>query len=559
MRSIFLAALLSLALVASAWSQCQIASALTTNNGLAGNTFDVMNNLGAPVPLNSMSVNIDAGTFTVEVWACTGSAATILNTQALWTQVGLFAGVVGAGLNVFTTLPAFTTPILIPAGGTVGIYCFTQAGSAVNYTSGTAAGASFITDGALTIFEGWGMSANFGGTPISGRIPSVAFAYGPPPITEFQVNTARASLSVNNAIASGCSAALVNQSVFTCLPLQPVTGTISFTSVNVNLPWDIVVSSGTAVGASSGGITLPGPQFVNVNVGLPLIFVNGFLASNLPGFGLPGLTSTTLNYNYSITAQTDVTLQGVIVDPTQLAGIALTLATEYHANITPAPVSVSGPILDNAVTTVNVVNPPACWTGGIPFYGTLYSQMFVSSNGRVLFVGTDTDLTATIAEGLTDNPFVGYWTDLNPALGGSITVSNPGPGVVRVNYANVPYAAEAATANSFGIEFDTNSGIVSIDGLGGIAVNPQTVLGTGDAAFLGITRGNTGATNGLGPQLFSNGGSGSALNATDMWFDFYLQVAAGAGRVASLGAGTLNSIAFVPSGTFSPNYNWIGG
>lgn len=55
---------------------------------------------------------------------------------------------------------------------------------------------------------------------------------------------------------------------------------------------------------------------------------------------------------------------------------------------------------------------------------------------------------------------------------------------------------------------------------------------------------------------FTTGGAGSASNAAHMWYDFYTQVAGGAGLAASLIPGTLNGITFMPSG-FAPNYDWI--
>ena len=115
--------------------------------------------------------------------------------------------------------------------------------------------------------------------------------------------------------------------------------------------------------------------------------------------------------------------------------------------------------------TVSLSNPALCGApAAIPFFGQLYTQLDVSSNGRVMFgsPAPNTSFTPTAAAALTSYPFVGPWCDLAPNLAGSIAVSVPGPNLLRVDWTGVRYFAVNATA-TFGIQFDATIGSVQID------------------------------------------------------------------------------------------------
>jgi hypothetical protein len=126
-----------------------------------------------------------------------------------------------------------------------------------------------------------------------------------------------------------------------------------------------------------------------------------------------------------------------------------------------------------------------------------------------------------------------------------------------VDYVNVPYDTDPAAVNTFGIQFDTTTGQVQLDGLTGIVTNPQTTFSaTTDSAYMGLSRGS-GATDG-GMTTFSSGGTGTAVSPSAMWYDWYGAIAGGQGKVNSLVPGTLNAIVWTPSTTVAPNYNWMG-
>jgi hypothetical protein len=559
-----LALVASLALATSLAAQCNISTISTSNNGLGGVAFDVVNTSANPVRLTQMFVDIDVGTFDVQLYALAASGpATLANLgqPGLWNQLGSFAGVTSTAMNVPTALPAFCSAVDIPAGATQAFYFFTTTGAPVNYTTGTAAGTLVLNDGTLSILEGFGIGANFPGTGNNGRIPRVSFDYicpgppGPPPPADYQVNQSAIGLNINNVSGSACQPTSITQNVFSCTPVAPATGTVSMRTNMASAFWELVIGAGTLVPASAGGITLSPGEIVNINLAAPIIVLNNFFATALPGGGIPGANSATVSFGYALGVAADIGFQAAVLDPSAPIGIRMSQATELHTVVLPPSASVAGPIADTANVAVNVVSAPNCWTAaGVPFFGVNYPTINVSSNGRVTFTAVDTDGTASVAEVATDGPFTGCWVDLNPALGGNITVTNPAAGVVRVNYNAVPYAGEAATANTFAIEFDSNTGDVRLDGLSGIVANPQTTLTTADAMLLGITRGNLGATVGTA-QVFTAGVPSLATNATDGIYDFYLQVAAGAGRCASLVPGTLNGILFSPSAGFSPNYD----
>ncbi len=550
-----------------AWTtsaQCTISTLAVTNNGMGGIAFDVVNTSALTVRITRMALDLDAGIWDVDVYRLTGGGSvnpTNLAQSGLWTRIGLFSGVTSIAANTPTVLPPFCAAVDVPAGGTQPLFYFVTSGSSVNYTTGTTAGTLVLNDGTLSLLQGFGTGSGFGGTPISGRTPSVSIDYvcpgppGPPPPVDYQLNQSAISLLVNDISGVFCSPTSISQSVFACTPVAPATGEIVFRSSPAGAFWELVVGTGSLVPASSGGMTLGPGQILNINLAMPFLLLNNFFSTPSPGGGVPWASSSTIEIGYQLSAAADLNFQAAILDASAPTGIRLSQATELHTVVMLPSASAAGPIADNANVAVNVVSAPNCWAAsGIPFFGVNHSTIHVASNGRVTFTAGDTDATATVSELATDVPFVGCWVDLNPALGGNITITNPSAGLVRVAYNAVPYAGEPGTANSFAIEFNTNNGSVRLDGLSGIVANPQTTLTTADAMLLGITRGSLGATVGTA-QVFTAGVPSLATNATNAIYDFYLQVAAGAGRCASLVPGTLNGILFSPSAGFSPNYD----
>ena len=207
---------------------------------------------------------------------------------------------------------------------------------------------------------------------------------------------------------------------------------------------------------------------------------------------------------------------------------------------TPPPASLPGPAGDDSSVTINL-GPICGWPSSIPFYGVNYTQVHVVSNGRIMFTGAagNTSFTPAVANGLTDQPFVGAWADLNPAAGGSITITSPAADQLQVNYNAVPYFG-TATPNTFTVNFNATTGVVTISSISTLGVVLLANM------FLGITKGNLGATD-AGATLFNVSGPNALGSSTDMIYNFGI-----AGPALGGGANTLT---FTPSGT---GYVWTG-
>lgn len=406
-----------------------------------------------------------------------------------------------------------------------------------------------------------GVCPNTAQSGVSVNRANMQLTFGAAAPIDYQVNSSGASLTMGTASTNGCIAPIYNQSSYTC-PTGSLnaTGNIGFSSTALGFPWDVVISPANLIAASAGAVVIPA-GIINLDLSQPFGFVNGFFGSNLPNFTFPGVTSASINWAYSINTNVNSTMQAMAINPTSPVGASLSQAIEYHSTnyVNGAP-TVAGPTADNAGVTINLTAPEVCWPT-VTMYGTSYTQMQVISNGRVMFqAAVNTDYSPTIAEaqGTTIGPFVGFWTDLNPLVSaGTITASQPAPGLIRVDYVNCGYAGEATTANTFGIQFDTTTGIVQLDGLAGIVANPQNVFSAlYDSQYLGMSRG-AGATDG-GITTFAAGGAGTAVSPTSMWYDWYGALVGGQGRVNSLVPGTLNAIVFTPSTTVVGNYDWAG-
>jgi hypothetical protein len=259
-------------------------------------------------------------------------------------------------------------------------------------------------------------------------------------------------------------------------------------------------------------------------------------------FFLNGLTLAVPFANLSIllvlSSPFDVTAQMLVADPSNPDGVALTQASELH--VTQGSVSIPGPTLDDSGVTVLFSNPAFCAASPtFTFFGQSYTKMDVISNGRITFGSSslNTSFTPSVAAAMTDFPFMGPWCDLNPATGGSITISNPYPGILRVDWGAVPYFA-TTIPNTFGIEIDGVNGTFQFDGL-------STVGTTAANQFVGISPGNLGPAVNAGATTFVVGGPFQAASPTAMTYAF--------GPAGSLTPG-LTTLQFLPNAS---NYNWV--
>lgn len=220
--------------------------------------------------------------------------------------------------------------------------------------------------------------------------------------------------------------------------------------------------------------------------------------------------------------------------------------------------SIPGPTTGTTNVAVNVVQAPTCWTtAGIPAYGTVQNELFISPNGFIAVGGGgDTDTSPSIIDALSDpNGRVGFWTSHDPSEGGTVDILSPATDLIRIDYNGVSYDGHAgATTVSFFIEVDATSGAITLGNLQGIQANPS-LTSTTDDQWLGISAGALGPATDPGAQPIGVGGAGGASNPLDMLYEFNDVSVSGSGLPASI-AGGMDLLLLLPSGT--GNYTWAG-
>jgi hypothetical protein len=164
------------AFATAALCQSPLTTTFASNNGQSGNMFDVGATSAAGVTIKNFEVNLDAGTWDLEVYVSNTGGTHIGNEQnsAAWNLVGTAAGIVSAGVNVPTLLPICVEEF-IPAGSTQGFYVTVTNGTAINYTTGTGflQGDLYASNADIEFFAGTGNVYPFGaifGPPSASRI-----------------------------------------------------------------------------------------------------------------------------------------------------------------------------------------------------------------------------------------------------------------------------------------------------------------------------------------------------------------------------------------------------
>ncbi len=368
-----------------------------------------------------------------------------------------------------------------------------------------------------------------------GARESILSSQGCAPLTpQFQMNQPVSSLTIDGVAGTAFAAATTSKCINTA-------GTFSFggSNANLGLGYDLGISPSAPVGVSSGGIALPNGQFLNLALpGLIFLSTGGATAALMPwpgSYSVPFSSPAPINFSF----------QMINISPSSPGGFALSQAARLNVTTTSGTFP-AGPTGDDSSVTVSLAG--VC-PAGVAFYGTRYTTMGVASNGRVILGNFDTDFSPTVAESMSDQPSTGFWTDLDPTTGGTISISLVGGTTVRVFYNGIRHYGEA-NPNVFAIEFNVNTNTVALDGLAGILAN--TGAAPGDFQWLGISRGAGLATN-PGTTNFTIGGSGSQTGNA-MLYDFYNASTSVGGIVPSL-AGALNRIVFTPAGS---NYSWQG-
>lgn len=141
-----------------------------------------------------------------------------------------------------------------------------------------------------------------------------------------------------------------------------------------------------------------------------------------------------------------------------------------------------------------------------PFQGKVYTSMFVSSNGYITFGVGSFDATESADDLVLGPPRIcGLWTDLNPALGGSIDVSFVDSDFAVVRFSDVPRFNIPADRNSFSLILNRNGAIQVIYGL---MTSPVGIVGysAGNVTFNNVIKADFkklgGATNPTGINRF---------------------------------------------------------
>lgn len=320
----------------------------------------------------------------------------------------------------------------------------------------------------------------------------------------WQVNQSGATLSVNNK-TSGVYAPLRHDA---CVG---ATASVTLDSTNFGMPWDLGYTlPEQGLPATGGGITLPGGQIINLDLGAAsLTYLNGF------GFSVPFTSQVTLNLVLPVPAT--AAGQAVTVDPAQPIGHSLSALAEVTFSDGGSITGLAAQ--DDKSTVVPILAPPLCSPSPINFAGQQFTQLSVSSNGIVSFGGTNSSAAASTATFSNLPAVAGFWTDLdNRQIGGSndITITQAA-GVIRVSWINVPSFGQANTSSSVDVVFDTTTGATIIENY---LPDPMHV----SSSLVGLSPGNM-ATD-PGAVSFSGlvGGGGTALS-TDMIYEFAVGLA----------------------------------
>jgi hypothetical protein len=369
----------------------------------------------------------------------------------------------------------------------------------------------------------------------------------------YQVNTPGASLDAGGVLGSSFTVAMTTGTV--CGP--PLVFQLGSTYPGQG--YDVAISLLPPL-AGPGPCDSPGTgAFVSSNGQIVAIDFTDPQLSYLNG-GVLLSTSAAFPGNHSITALAGVpiprvTLQLHILAPSHADGAQVSqpvVAEVLNGDL------VTLALGDDSSAAVDVSTLCQGPMGGVSYYGTSYTTIQVISNGRILFGAADTDFSPTVTEALADDPFLGFWTDLDPGAAGSgaITVSTMG-GLVTVRWNGVPHFG-STSACTFEIAFDPGSGSWTLGALQGVVPNPGGGGGGGSAQFLGLSAGLGGGATDAGPTVFSAGGSGAPAAPTDMLYDFWDGLTSSAPNsihlVASLQNG-LSRIVFTPAGGA---YSWAG-
>lgn len=460
--------------------------------------FDFTNTSGATIVINKVhqAFFVSGIVADVQVWSKAGGIGTDpTNASGQWFLEGSNTGIVSSGPSVAVDLMINLTGgmnMTLNPGQTVGIYVTTTNAQVVSYTVGTAVGAVYASNADCSIHSGYGGTYPFGSqfAPRNANVEVYYTLSGATPTV--QTNRSVSSFDISGATGNGF---LIGRRS-TCTN-RSETITLAST-LPAGTPYDLVIQAGAAAN--------PGLPFtaniVNVNLatGLPILLSTG-ASGPPPGPSpllWPGIATLGLPFTTPLTAVL-AHAQAYWVDPGNPDGVSLSAPCELDvvqgAALTPVTLA------DDATAQIPLGAPTCAPMTSFSFYGTSYTSFFISSNGQITFGQGDANWTASTGSFHSLMPRIcPMWTDLDPSLGGTITVATSGIDVT-VAFNQVPTWGQPANTNSFAVSLDT-AGQTTILNYAPSAVH---ALGT----LVGISNGSMGtagtavsfdALKGIGPQ-----------------------------------------------------------
>ena len=351
-------------------------------------------------------------------------------------------------------------------------------------------------------------------------LTSMALAQTPP----YQANSAEATLELDAVTSDGQTAAITASDV-------AITNNFNIASNVTSTMWEMVYSSQALVpGNAAPGAQTANGQLVNVDFSAPsLAYHNGAHEFSWQTFTTP-MTGT-----YSYATPLTASCQAVFTNPAHADGYTFSQGVQ----IVKTDGGFSG-VTDLSATATDDGTQTVTLTAPVTFYGTSYTDIHVATNGRVSFVNPDGDFSPSVTEAMTDDPFVGPWTDLlDPSSGGGyLFVSDDGAGNVSVVWDSMQHWNDNTVFVDATVSF-ISSGEVVIGGM-------SNVGGFGEEMFLGMSAGSSVTATDPGMVDYT-AGVGTTLNGTDMIYRY-------TGTAAELAAPGISIITFTPNALM--NYDW---
>ncbi len=150
-----------------------ITTSFSTNNGQAGNMFDV-NVLASPgIDLTSLELNLDPGNWDISLYTKIGSYVGSETNASDWT---LHSQITGLTSNGTDTATPWDIPDLNLSSGINSFYVVNTNGTAINYYNGGGVGSVEAADANIEVFEGLGRAGLFG-AQFSPRVFSGSLEY----------------------------------------------------------------------------------------------------------------------------------------------------------------------------------------------------------------------------------------------------------------------------------------------------------------------------------------------------------------------------------------------